>query len=638
MLNKHRMVPLISAAIFLLLLGAWLLLNPVTLEKGERPQPIVNKQQPESPDPSPVESDAIIRFSTLERGSQLRNYEAHETLYFSDPDVSLRIEFQFPPHGAAPDFAAWYPETAVFYEEEGVRKPVKFVRNDNSGSGSNLIEIILESAPEAELRIELSGSGDRKPIEADLLYSPPFEIQISSEDELFRMREQVVAMNGLQSIPWYVKLGASAEATLRFTGPVNRESANQRFSAIFQQQRWQAEWHDDQHVTLRFIPDAETSITLQFAGIENQQGYKLAALEREMIVIYPRQEISYGRIDRKGMKSELFRSPVPYYQFLPNTDGTLALAQVSESDENGLSVYLLLDLSNGGAIIRQYAPGSIEEPAWLSDEDAFVYSANVAQGLTEIHLRQAVSDIDQPLWKSTAVSDRIRWAKAFVTEGTLNDRLTVLEYYSTDNDYVFPYQADYYSVNLITGETDRQRKAVQQHYCEAMRCYQPFIPLATKLYLSANRISKEDGTEETYLIYNAETNRETLLPLAGSQLAAVLDDSRLLMIRQSDNPASGQVDERAFESVTEGFEESKQRYYVYNWREQTITNLPIGAEHLIRFPSPASQAWQSGEERYLLYGTGIWMEFDLRSLTFRELDYEALAQSGEFIYYRTGPI
>lgn len=497
---------------------------------------------------------------------------------------------------------------AVISEEEDPEVPTAGERKPGDG------------AAKRDLQVEFAGSEGAGTVRHVPRDTEPFHYELKSDDPVFAMLLRAQDLDASFRENWWTFTGEAFRLEIAFTKDVDRASAEAKFRDLFGDHAWAAHWPSSREVvlTVELLADkAPYPVILDLGGIPDQDGNLL--VDPRPLQIYHHAGFRYGLLDPATMqRKELFRFSQPIFAFLPNDDGTLALAQISQQDETGPSLYVLLDLNRGGEIREVYRPGQIQYPQWVRDRSSFLYASQQG-GTNVVEIRNALTGETETVWTSPhhgGNHDGLRWARPYAVPG--ETRWFVMDHRTTSPGYGFSYTADLYEWEAIEDDTPVVLRDFQQGRCEGMACFAEFKVGAGGI-IAYSQLD-EDAAQAPYywhwFYHPAGHIREELQPGPEIDLADLtvhpLDQNRVLLVQEN----------RSEQSLS---------FHVYHPWEKWLEHSFDAEEGAVA--SPLGPMFALGNELFLAGSGEKGVQIDLAQRRLTQIAYQPVAQAGQFIYW-----
>ncbi len=539
-----------------------------------------------------------------------REYEPGNPILFSDPNATIVFQFNRQALGDVESLEALYPRADLYYEEHGKRTAAAVAMefeaiNDRFGE----FRVVLDHAPKRDLTLVVHGREGRAPIEQQLTFVDSFTAEWSGEDPYLNMS---LRFRNQQSIPWWTAWGSEQRLRVTFSAAVDQGSADRRFADIFGGMEWSNAWVNERTAELTFRMDVETTtlpIHLNLNGVKSAAGYELQG--DSPLQVYASSDTAYGTTHLpSGERKELFRTSQRFLRFLPNHDGTYALGQVTQNDETGASLYVLLDLWNGGGLMKVFQLGELEEPQWSGNDPNTFFYGTVTPEMRSVRKYEVQEDRSEEIWVKAAEKEHpFRWVRPLTVFGS--ERVWIMDYKPVTDRYAFTFSADLYVLSDSDDPKPEVTEDVHRSVCEGARCYGWFIPLSEKQMLMLQSTGNQEEPSWEYRLFDPGTQRHTAL-LQGDGWITVLDEKRYLFIEHV--PKDSQT---------------LYRYSIYSFDNPTRQWM-MELEQQPGSMGLRDRAARIGANRFII-GDGV---LDLERRTFERLREEPIHLNGDVLYWR----
>jgi len=568
--------------------------------------------------PEPVNRTAPAQFQSIppttiytyewQQGS--REYVPGKPIFFSDPNAVIVFHFDRTALGEETNLKTLYPRAEGYYEENGERTGIPVViEYEETNEHFGEFRVVLDDVPKRNLSLVVHGREGRQPIEQELQYVEPFTAEWSGEDPYLNIS---LMFRNKQSIPWWTSWGSEQRLAVAFSAEADRASAEKRFAEIFGSSEWSSRWLNDRTAELTFRLDSERSsmpVHVDLNGVKSAAGYELQG--DPSLQVYGSFDVAYGTLQlTNGVRKELFRTPQQFLRFLPNNDGTYALGQITQQDETGDSLYVLLDLRNGGELKKVFQLGELGEPQWTgNDPNTFIYGSATPEKRS-VRKYEVKADRSEEIWSMDTEEERpFRWVRPLTIPDS--ERIWIMDYTPLTEDYAFTFSTDLYELSDIEDKDPEVTEDVHRSVCEGARCFGWFVPLSETQILLLQSTGNQEAPFWEYRLYDLRKKRHVTLLQEDGWLTA-LDDKRFLFIENV------LKENQSFYRYSMYFPESQTREAIMEIEEQP------------GYTEVRDRAAKLGPNRFIV-GDGV---LDLDRLAFERLTYEPVHLNGDVLYWR----
>ncbi|MFD1737534.1 hypothetical protein ACFSCX_13320 [Bacillus salitolerans] len=482
----------------------------------------------------------IGNISIVERG-ELRDFPLQGPYYFSDTNGDIVLDIPIGNKQINFKVEDLFSELNMYFVNEvGNKQLVETKIEYNNNDFIPQIRLIYENAPKEDLILQLVAN-EQKPLASShtftFNYLDPLTYIITNDDPLLKRSKQVTHYMQLNHdfeniFPYYVPIQKPIELIITFNQDVKPLTMEEALKESLQDIYWRVNWIDGRTTRLTLLLESQDMYRihkLDLSGVESKNEFVLVWDKGLNFIASNNKTIS--KIQEGGKKTPLFSTVLHYDEFQVSPNGKWALvSEESYGGERHVSTYSIIDLQNKGKTMKQFEPGQILFPQWLPGGQSFVY-----QDDEQVFLYDVQTGREQLIWVSPQkgkAKDRIHWVRHYVEEKS--GMMAIFDYLSTNVNYTFPYEADFYLFTDVNDSTPDQVTKFQTGSCQLEICYRDFIFInpTTMLIESDNPTEQQKEGFPRYFVMDTQTLEKRELEHFEGRINTHLGDGEFLVVEE----------------------------------------------------------------------------------------------------------
>jgi hypothetical protein len=412
----------------------------------------------------------------------MSDYTADKTPFFSKP-VERVMFFPKTLMALTPEVLSQLSERIKIISKKSV-KQVLFTVDPIKPGESNIVPLSLQliDAPLEDLLIHFASIGGKAEKIITLVYTQPFKLTVTSEDDPEFASFDANLEQGIYLIR-RLQPGKLYKYRFQFTHDMNRESVQQKLTDYLKNNAFQGvrlDWVDDRSFLLSI--DFRQAINaplvgLNFGGVRNKAGYTLTTNKYYQFQPSPAQALY--RINLLTTKrASLFASSVHFDEIEVSPNGKYGLAAVVASNEmRSIYGYSAIDLN--GTILKSFGLDEIHLAKWTQNGNALIYLQN-----NNVMHYDLLSGVTKVIWSTPNQEKNARIVSLDIDP---TSETTVIGWGTHDDAGRFTY--DFYVLAGYSGKSPKKIQKAGSFSCYEGPCYAP-----------GNRIFKNE--EMYYEVYN----------------------------------------------------------------------------------------------------------------------------------------